>query len=68
MKIPNPSIKIDFKHINYSTFLYCRFERLKAKDNDFLKRFANLGNIYYKQGVTEFNWDSNIDDTLSTDH
>uniref|UniRef100_A0A0A1X2B4 Heparan-sulfate 6-O-sulfotransferase n=1 Tax=Zeugodacus cucurbitae TaxID=28588 RepID=A0A0A1X2B4_ZEUCU len=48
--------------------LFQRFERLKAKDNDFEKRFANLGNIYYKQGVTEFNWDSNIDDTLSTDH
>uniref|UniRef100_W8C593 Heparan-sulfate 6-O-sulfotransferase n=2 Tax=Ceratitis capitata TaxID=7213 RepID=W8C593_CERCA len=48
--------------------LFQRFERLKAKDNDFEKRFANLGNIYYKQGVTEFNWDSNIDDALSTDH
>uniref|UniRef100_A0A1B0G735 Heparan-sulfate 6-O-sulfotransferase n=1 Tax=Glossina morsitans morsitans TaxID=37546 RepID=A0A1B0G735_GLOMM len=48
--------------------LFQRFETLKAKDNDFEKRFANLGNIYYKQGVTEFNWDSNIDDTASTDH
>ncbi|XP_013106742.1 heparan-sulfate 6-O-sulfotransferase 2 [Stomoxys calcitrans] len=48
--------------------LFERFEHLKAKDNDFAKRFANLGNIYYKQGVTEFNWDSNIDETVSTEH
>ncbi|TMW50563.1 hypothetical protein DOY81_004349 [Sarcophaga bullata] len=48
--------------------LFERFEHLKAKDNDFAKRFANLGNIYYKQGVTEFNWDSNIDETVSTGH
>ncbi|KAM7359644.1 heparan sulfate 6-O-sulfotransferase isoform 3-T3 [Cochliomyia hominivorax] len=48
--------------------LFERFEHLKAKDNDFEKRFANLGNIYYKQGVTEFNWDSNIDETVSTEH
>ncbi|XP_061396605.1 heparan-sulfate 6-O-sulfotransferase 1, partial [Musca vetustissima] len=48
--------------------LFERFEHLKARDNDFEKRFANLGNIYYKQGVTEFNWDSNIDETVSTEH
>ncbi|XP_034116838.1 heparan-sulfate 6-O-sulfotransferase 1 isoform X1 [Drosophila albomicans] len=48
--------------------LFQRFEHLKAKDAKFEQRFANLGNIYFKQGVTEFNWDSNIEDALSTDH
>ncbi|XP_011182532.2 heparan-sulfate 6-O-sulfotransferase 1 isoform X1 [Zeugodacus cucurbitae] len=56
------------KNLLFQRYGSSKFERLKAKDNDFEKRFANLGNIYYKQGVTEFNWDSNIDDTLSTDH
>ncbi|KAH8311197.1 hypothetical protein KR044_004790 [Drosophila immigrans] len=48
--------------------LFQRFDHLKAKDAKFEQRFANLGNIYFKQGVTEFNWDSNIEDALSTDH
>lgn len=34
-----------------------RFHKLKAKDNDFEVRFANLGNIYYKPGITELSWD-----------
>jgi len=46
----------------------CSFEHLKAKDTNFEQRYANLGNIYFKQGVTEFNWDSNVEDGLSTDH
>ncbi|XP_034132034.1 heparan-sulfate 6-O-sulfotransferase 2 isoform X2 [Drosophila guanche] len=48
--------------------LFQRFEHLKAKDTNFEQRYANLGNIYFKQGITEFNWDSNVDDALSTDH
>ncbi|XP_023035549.1 heparan-sulfate 6-O-sulfotransferase 1 [Drosophila willistoni] len=48
--------------------LFQRFERLKAKDTNFEQRYANLGNIYFKQGVTEFNWDSNLEDAISTDH
>lgn len=42
--------------------LFQRFERLKAKDTDFELRFANLGNLGIRNGVTEFNWDSNLDD------
>ncbi|KAL5275280.1 HS6ST1 family protein [Megaselia abdita] len=43
--------------------LFQRFQRLRNKDVNFKKRFANLGNINYsKQGITEFNWDRNIDD------
>lgn len=48
--------------------MFQRFERLKAKDNDFNVRFAHLGNLGIKNGVTEFNWDSNIDDAPSSEH
>ncbi|CAO1443550.1 unnamed protein product [Diamesa tonsa] len=41
--------------------LFKRFERLKTKDNDFDIRFAHLGNIGIRNGITEFNWDSNLD-------
>lgn len=42
----------------------CRFEKLKAKDADFEVRYANLGNLGVRNGVvTEFNWDSNLDDS-----
>lgn len=41
--------------------LFQRFQKLKNKDVNFEKRFANLGNINYsKQGVTEFNWDKHL--------
>uniref|UniRef100_A0A1B0DHJ7 Heparan-sulfate 6-O-sulfotransferase n=1 Tax=Phlebotomus papatasi TaxID=29031 RepID=A0A1B0DHJ7_PHLPP len=43
--------------------LFQRFEKLKAKDADFEVRFAHLGNLGMRNGVTEFNWDSNIEDT-----
>ncbi|XP_059621082.1 heparan-sulfate 6-O-sulfotransferase 2 [Phlebotomus argentipes] len=43
--------------------LFQRFEKLKAKDVDFEVRFAHLGNLGMRNGVTEFNWDSNIEDT-----
>lgn len=46
--------------------MFQRFERLKAKDNDFSVRFAHLGNLGVKNGVTEFNWDSNIDEAPSS--
>jgi hypothetical protein len=53
--------------IEFSLSLFSnRFEKLKAKDNDFEVRFAHLGNIGVRSGVTEFNWDSNIDDTQET--
>uniref|UniRef100_A0A182VYV4 Heparan-sulfate 6-O-sulfotransferase n=1 Tax=Anopheles minimus TaxID=112268 RepID=A0A182VYV4_9DIPT len=48
--------------------MFQRFERLKAKDNDFEVRFAHLGNLGVRSGVTEFNWDSNIDDMPSNEH
>lgn len=34
---------------------------LKTKDNDFDIRFAHLGNIGIRNGITEFNWESNFD-------
>lgn len=47
------------------SLLMQRFERIKAKDSDFEKRFANLGNLGIRNGVTEFNWDSNMDDGMT---
>jgi len=41
--------------------MFQRFEKLRAKDNDFEFRFSNLGNLAIKNGGTEFNWESNID-------
>ncbi|GAB0094816.1 Heparan-sulfate 6-O-sulfotransferase [Sergentomyia squamirostris] len=68
-----PEQKRRIEHINsldielYSfakRLLFQRFEKLKAKDADFEVRFAHLGNLgVMRNGVTEFNWDSNIEDT-----
>lgn len=48
--------------------LFQRFERLKAKDTNFQVRFNNLGNVGNRNGVTEFNWDGNLDEDSSTEH
>ena len=50
-----------------SIYLY-RFEKIKAKDSDFEVRFSNLGNLGIRNGVTEFNWDSNIEDASTDQH
>lgn len=44
------------------SLLFQRFERLKAKDVHFEERFNHLGLLTGKNGVTEFNWDRNIDE------
>lgn len=47
----------------------CRFQKLKAKDADFEVRYAHLGNLGVRNGaVTEFNWDSNLDDSNTEHH
>lgn len=46
-----------------SSYLICRFARLKAKDNDFDFHFSNLGNI--NKGTQEFNWENNIDSNVN---
>ncbi|XP_031624711.1 heparan-sulfate 6-O-sulfotransferase 2 [Contarinia nasturtii] len=43
--------------------LFQRFEKLKAKDVNFDERFNHLGLLAGKNGVTEFNWDRNLDET-----
>lgn len=55
-------------HFLFLSMFLCSFEHLKAKDANFEQRYANLGNINLRQGITEFNWDSNVEDALSTDH
>lgn len=44
--------------------LFHRFEKLKAKDANFDERFSHLGLLTNRNGVTEFNWDRNIDETV----
>lgn len=49
---------------NNNHLMFCilsRFEKLRAKEDDFEFRFSNLGNLAIKNGGTEFNWESNID-------
>lgn len=48
--------------------LFQRFERLKAKDTSFDARFNHLGLIGAKNGITEFNWDRNLDDINGGDN
>lgn len=43
--------------------LFQRFDKLKAKDVNFDERFNHLGLLTGKNGVTEFNWDRNLDET-----
>lgn len=43
--------------------LFERFEQLKAKDPNFEEHFSHLGMLSSKYGVTEFNWDRNIDES-----
>lgn len=49
----------EFSWIHANRF---RFERLKAKDVNFEQRFNHLGNVGIRNGVTEFNWDGNLED------
>ncbi|KAL3280864.1 hypothetical protein HHI36_004092 [Cryptolaemus montrouzieri] len=39
-----------------------RFEKLKARDTDFVTRFKHLGELTVKSGATEFDWDKLPDD------
>lgn len=42
--------------------LFKRFEKLKAKDVHFEQRFNHLGLLTSRNGVTEFNWERNLDE------
>lgn len=43
--------------------LFERFEQLKSKDPNFEEHFSHLGMLISMSGVTEFNWDRNIDES-----
>ncbi|KAB0797529.1 hypothetical protein PPYR_08522 [Photinus pyralis] len=43
--------------------LFERFNKLKARDANFGQRFKHLGELPFKNGVTEFDWDKLSDDT-----
>lgn len=48
--------------------LFQRFEKLKAKDTMFEERFNHLGLLGIKNGITEFNWDRNLDETMDNNN
>lgn len=48
--------------------LFQRFEKLKAKDAMFEERFNHLGLLGIRNGITEFNWDRNLDETMDNNN
>ncbi|CAH2229598.1 jg27430 [Pararge aegeria aegeria] len=42
-----------------------RFETLKKRDSDFEFRWRHLGEVAPRSGVTEFDWDSNLEDATT---
>ncbi|XP_044267683.1 heparan-sulfate 6-O-sulfotransferase 2 [Tribolium madens] len=42
--------------------LFKRFDRLRARDSDFDKRYSHLGELTARSGVTEFDWDRLVED------
>jgi heparan sulfate 6-O-sulfotransferase HS6ST1 len=42
--------------------LFKRFDKLRARDGDFDKRYRHLGELTVKSGVTEFDWDRLVED------
>lgn len=42
-----------------------RFEALKKRDSDFEFRWRHLGEVSPRNGVTEFDWDSNLEDATT---
>lgn len=43
--------------------LFERFYKLKARDSNFEQRFQHLGELPYKTGVTDFDWDKLVEET-----
>ncbi|XP_077293829.1 heparan sulfate 6-O-sulfotransferase [Arctopsyche grandis] len=48
--------------------MFQRFEGLKKRDSDFVRRFAHLGEVASRNGVTEFDWDNNVEDNTTERH
>ncbi|XP_011498706.1 PREDICTED: heparan-sulfate 6-O-sulfotransferase 2 isoform X2 [Ceratosolen solmsi marchali] len=60
--------KLDLELYEYATNLaFQRFRRLRDRDPYFVQRFQHLGELPSRQSVTEFNWDSVIEDTTDID-
>ncbi|XP_063374236.1 heparan-sulfate 6-O-sulfotransferase 2 [Cydia amplana] len=45
--------------------MFKRFEALKTRDSDFEYRWRHLGEVAPRSGVTEFDWDSNLEDATT---
>ncbi|KAL7294594.1 hypothetical protein TKK_0011901 [Trichogramma kaykai] len=60
--------KLDIELYEYATTLaFQRFRHLRDRDPYFIKRFQHLGELPSRQSITEFNWDSVIEDTTDID-
>ncbi|CAG9107465.1 unnamed protein product [Plutella xylostella] len=45
--------------------MFRRFEALKKRDSDFEYRWRHLGEVSPRSGVTQFDWDSNLEDATT---
>ena len=60
--------KLDLELYDFAMNLaFQRFRRLRDRDPYFVQRFQHLGELPSRQSVTEFNWDSVIEDTTDID-
>ncbi|XP_031786690.1 heparan-sulfate 6-O-sulfotransferase 2 isoform X2 [Nasonia vitripennis] len=60
--------KLDLELYEFATNLaFQRFRHLRDRDPYFVQRFQHLGELPSRQSVTEFNWDSVIEDTTDID-
>lgn len=60
--------KLDLELYKYAkTVAFQRFRQLRDRDPHFVQRFQHLGELSSRQSVTEFNWDSVIEETTDND-
>lgn len=60
--------KLDLELYAYAKKIaFQRFRQLSDRDPHFIRRFQHLGELPSRQSVTEFNWDSVIEETTDND-
>ena len=60
--------KLDLELYDFAMSLaFQRFRRLRDRDPYFVQRFQHLGELPSRLSITEFNWDSVVEDTTDPD-
>ena len=60
--------KLDLELYEFAkNVVFQRFRHLRDRDPHFVQRFQHLGELPSRQSVTEFNWDSVIEDATDND-